>query len=106
MIQTHMVAPLVLMSVEETENESFHRFLAHLNLVKQLDWIFIDEAHLVVTSSSYQVSMTVIRKIRALAIPIIILSATLPPSLVPEFLAAMDMIGPTIIHSSANQPNL
>ena len=106
MIQTHMVAPLVLVSVEETENESFHRFLAHLNLVKQLDRIFIDEAHLVVTSSSYQVSMTVIRKIRALAVPIIVLSATLPPSLVPEFLAAMDMIGPTIVHSSANRPNL
>ena len=50
--------------------------------------------------------MTLVRKIRALDVPIIVLSATLTPSLVPEFLTAIDMIGPTTIRSGADGPNL
>jgi Helicase conserved C-terminal domain len=77
--------PVLFVSAEQAVKQPFRRWIGMLDANRQLDRVVFDEAHLVLTSSSYRPKMAMIRFLRELRCQVVFLSATLPPVMMPEF---------------------
>jgi hypothetical protein len=71
-------APLVFVGVEHAGEGSFFQYLYDLHQARQLDRIVFEEAHLVLTAESYRRAMSRLVALRAIPVPCIYLTATLP----------------------------
>ena len=72
---------LLFVAVETFVTHSFQSFLGSMHQQGRIKRIFIDEAHVVKTQAGFRTTMLAMRRIRSVAIPIILLSATIPFSL-------------------------
>jgi len=108
-------ASLVLVAAELAGKKTFLDYACNLQLQGQLDHIFIDECHLIITAAEYRELLPQLRELRAIACPLTMLTATLPPSMEDEFNEAMALLGlcsgdespsmPIYIRAPTHRPN-
>ena len=108
-------ASLVLVAAELASKKTFLDYACNLQLRGQLDRIFIDECHLIVTAAEYRELLPQLRELRTIACPLTMLTATLPPSMEGEFNEAMALQGlcngdespsmPIYIRAPTHRPN-
>jgi superfamily II DNA helicase RecQ len=96
-------ASIVVVSADIAGQYGFLSYAQKLQHSGLLRGIFIDEAHLVVTSSHWRGNLTKLRQLRAITCPMILLTATLPPLQVFELETAMEVRGARIIRSSTTR---
>ncbi|KAB5588300.1 hypothetical protein CTheo_8259 [Ceratobasidium theobromae] len=75
---------IVVVSVEDVIKPAFATWLAGMNVSQMLNRIVIDEAHMVVTESNYRAAMGNLKGLIQHGVPIVCLTATLPPSMQPQ----------------------
>lgn len=73
--------PLLFVSVEQAVRRRFRTFMMQLDAIEGLDRVVFDEAHLVLTASSYRPKMALVQQLRQLHCQVVFLTATLPPTM-------------------------
>ncbi|KAJ5117450.1 DNA helicase recq5 [Penicillium atrosanguineum] len=91
--------PLIMVAVEQAVKQRFRNFLTRLHVANELDRVVFDECHLAITAVSYRAAMGLLPELRKLAVPMIFLTGTMPPSMVPEFEQAMLLRGARMVRS-------
>jgi superfamily II DNA or RNA helicase len=99
-------ARLVLVTVEAAGSSSFVAYAQRLLSQQRLDRLVFDECHLIITSAEYRSSMARLRVLCELPVPVVFLSATLPPLYWAEFLRRNHLVGPALIREACHRPNL
>jgi superfamily II DNA helicase RecQ len=93
----------------DVNNETtFLHYLGMLKSKRMLRRIIIDECHTVITDSKYRAAMSRLFHLRSFEVPILFLSATLPPLCIPifeEVMACMDS-GMTYIRGQSYRNNI
>jgi superfamily II DNA helicase RecQ len=80
---------LIIVAVEQAVTHRFCGFLTQLYIANELDRVVFNECHLAITAVSYRAAIGLLPILRKLAVQIIFLTGTIPPSIVPEFEQAM-----------------
>ena len=75
-------------------------------LGKRLRQVVIDEGHLTFTASDYRRKLRSLYHLQALGAPMVVLTATLPPSRMQELVEAMSIQNPIVIWCSTVRPNI
>ncbi len=99
-------APLVLATVEQAVQRSFCAWATRLQVAQQLHRIIVDEAHLLLTASSYRQVLLRLRDLRAVGCPWSIMSATLPNAGLHELGHLLLMPNIQYVRQSANRAEL
>lgn len=99
--ETHdfMGTALLFVSVESAVRRRFRAFLGQVDAAEGLDRVVFDEAHLILTASSYRPKMALVRELRQLFCQVVFLTATLPPTMQAQFEARMLLQQPRVIRS-------
>jgi superfamily II DNA helicase RecQ len=98
--------PLVIVSAEQTGHDNFRAYLNKLYAMQRLGRIMVDEVQLVLTAAEYRPSLLLLRELREFTTPIVCLSASLPPTLMPKLEGRMLMPKPKVVRSCTDRPNL
>jgi hypothetical protein len=96
-------ATMVVVSADMAAEWSFLQYAQSMWQSGLLRRIFIDECHLTFTSSDWRPQLGKLRRLRAVACPIILLTATLPPVQVFELETAMEVRCARIIRASTTR---
>lgn len=96
----------VLATIDQATYESFKNFTAQLIQQDLLARINIDEAHLILTHSSFRPVMQLLQWIASSAVQIVLTTATLPPSLEPRLLAAIGITSSMTLRAMTPRPNV
>lgn len=80
---------LMLVSAEAAGSEAFLGYAQGLVMQRRLRAIFLDECHVTFVDSSYRPALRSLYNLRALHVPMILLTATLPPVLEGHLQAAL-----------------
>ncbi|KAL7271176.1 hypothetical protein RUND412_006081 [Rhizina undulata] len=92
-------SPVVLVSAETALSSDFLKYATDLHHQQWLDRIFIDEVHTVITLE-YRGTLRHLKKLRNFdEIPIILLAATLPPSMESSLKTILLLDNPTFIQA-------
>ena len=108
-------ASIVLVAAETAAQKTFLDYACNLHRLGQLDRIFVDECHLILTAAEYRELLPRLEQLRLLPCPLVMLTATLPPSMEEAFDQAMALRGecpggesptfPTYIRAPTHRPN-
>ena len=96
-------ATIVVVSADVAAGWSFLQYAQSMRQSGLLRRIFIDECHLTFTSSDWRPKLAKLRLLRAVACPMILLTATLPPMQVFELETAMEVRCARIIRASTTR---
>lgn len=99
-------APLLLVSVESACSKELRGHLLRLQRQDRLDRIVLDEAHMVLTDSSYRELLRQVCQVRRTLVPFLALTATLPPSREAALSEALFLDHPLVMRQSVDRPNL
>lgn len=80
---------LLLVAVEHATNDLFIDLMMSLLRAGRLSRIVVDECHLALTASDYRGAMRRLHLLRLVEVPLVLLTATLPPALEGELRCAM-----------------
>ena len=97
-------ASIIFVAAETAAQTTFLEYACNLRLLGQLDRIFVDECHLILTAAEYRELLPRLEQLRLLPCPITFLTATLPPSMEEEFNEAMNLGGATAAGASPTFP--
>lgn len=99
--------PIVLASLDQSVSHAFSQAIKTLPLGISLRRYVIDEAHLIITESSYRSVMQLVPELRTVPAQMMVLSATLPPTSVPTLKErCLLMENTTVVRASSNRPEL
>jgi superfamily II DNA helicase RecQ len=97
-------APIIVVSAGHSVSTGF---LTYASMVqKRLRRVIIDECHLAFTASDYRRKLSYLHHLLVLGKPMVLLTATLPPTRVHELMEAMEIQNPIIIRRSTVPPNI
>lgn len=98
----------VIVSIETAASAGFLQFLEQLCLQKKLARVVIDEAHIVLTSADYRPKLKELFAQRpSRPVPLLLLTASLPPCMTKELCRALGCPRPLMIRSpSTARPNI
>jgi superfamily II DNA or RNA helicase len=99
-------APLVIVSADHSVCSDFTTYAFMLGNRKLLRRVVLDECHLTFTASDYRQKLSHLHHLRVLGVPMVLLTATLPPTRVYELVDAMSIQNPIIIRRSTVRPNI
>jgi len=98
---------VILVSVEDAVTDGFKRYLREIYNLGRLSRIIIDEAHVVVTQRTFRPHLRrLICTVRSVEVPVILLTATCPPSMEEELRVSLGCVSWTVFRRSTNRPNL
>lgn len=98
---------LIIVSADKSLTAHWRSALADLGRRKTIARIVIDEAHLPLISKSYRKSLTFIYDIRSEPVPLVLLSATLPPTFTHLLSTTYQLLSSTLtIRQGTNRPEL
>ncbi|KAG1723163.1 hypothetical protein EDD22DRAFT_790177, partial [Suillus occidentalis] len=75
---------LILVTADQAHTEGWRESMAVLNQRKRIARLVFDEAHLPLIANDYREALQHIYELRSLAVQMVLLTATLPPSSVPD----------------------
>jgi superfamily II DNA helicase RecQ len=96
----------LLVTIEMTQSEEFHRYIQHLHTCNQIARSIIDEAHLALTHDSFRSVMKTLQWIGGQNCQVILQTATLPPTLVPELCKRFGLTAYEECRSQTARPNI
>jgi superfamily II DNA helicase RecQ len=96
----------ILVIIEHSDFVVFHTFVSHLVSSHHLSRAVGDEAHIGLTHDTFQAVMKTLRWLGSIACQILLLSATVGPSLVDDLFAALGITHYVVLHEPTNRPNL
>ncbi|KAF8124465.1 hypothetical protein EV363DRAFT_1178010, partial [Boletus edulis] len=98
---------LVLVSADKSLTTHWRSMLADLGRRKTIARIVIDEAHIPLISKSYRKTLSFFYDIRSEPVPLVLLSATLPPALARPLATTYQLLSTTLtIRQDTNRPEL
>ncbi len=80
---------LVLATIDQATNPLFIRYIKALIKNRRIARIVIDEVHLILIHADFQPVMKLLQWLASLPVPIVVMTATLPPSLEVPMLKAI-----------------
>ena len=105
--QLDITKNLVLVSADKAQTSGWRSALANLGQKKTVARLVFDEAHIPMIAKDYRKSLDNIYQVRSLPMQLVLLSATLPPTFIPELMDSYHLLpNTTIIRQSANRPEL
>jgi superfamily II DNA helicase RecQ len=104
--QLHAVPPLLFVGIDHTQKPEFEALLSSLYQHGRLDWLILEEAHLLLTASHYRGRLALIAQLRRYGCPFVCLTATLPPSAESELKGLLNFTMPEVLRASSDRPNL
>lgn len=84
-------APLLIVSADLAVSDRFMAHAHELHGQRQLRAVFLDECHVSVTDRSYRPALRALHSLRTLSVPMILLTATLPPSMEGDLAKALSI---------------
>ena len=102
----HAVPALVFVDVDTAVTSPFLAFLKQLHDLGRVDRLILDEAHLVLTASSYRENLGRLGMLRQVPCPFVCLTATLPPHGELDLAQSLLLSHPTVQRASSDRPNL
>ena len=94
-----MSCALMFMSVKQTMNNIFHKYLNHLKIDNTLNCVMFNKSHLVLTVFKYHLKMSLICNLQALHCQFLFLMVILPPQMIQPFEQALLLLQSFIICS-------
>jgi superfamily II DNA helicase RecQ len=102
-------ASVVIVSADKCGDDTSNgNFLGYAQLLKGkglLQRVVVDECHLVLTARNWRAKMLLVKRLRVLGCPTVLLTATLPPLREEELEASMVARNATYIRASTVRPN-
>ena len=106
-METDQYPNLVMVSAEDAVTDAFKRYLIELHNLGRLSRVIIDEAHVVATQRDFRPHLRrLVCTVRAVEVPVILLTATCPPSMEEDLRRSLACMSWTIFRRSTNRPNL
>jgi superfamily II DNA helicase RecQ len=106
-VQRDRVVNLLLVSAEHAISDPFRVHLIELESTKHLSRIYMDEAHTLLTQSDFRKHLRrMISTLRAVEVPIVLLSATIPPSMIADIRIRIGSVEWAEFRRSTDRPNL
>lgn len=103
------LADIVVVSADIAgDTISNSNFLSYATIVsgkRLLRRVVVDECHLIITSSDWRPKLALLKNLRLLPCPIVLLTATLPPVREGELATSMLILHATYIRASTVRPN-
>jgi superfamily II DNA helicase RecQ len=98
----------LLATVDRCSDDRLFNYLFQKAQKKQIARIILDEVHFVLTSDHYRPAFKTLKQLRQLPVPIIGLSATIPPSCILELCTKLHLTPSAthLIRSSTMRPNI
>lgn len=96
----------LLVSIEVTEATSFHSYTSRMFSSRRLSRFVVDEAHLGLTHDAFRAVMSTLHWLGSANVPIVLLSATVGPSLVKDLFAKYGITRSTVFRERTHRPNL
>src|SRR4030095_8602396 len=96
------ISRIVIVVAETATSKEFAEYALGLYLRRELDRIFIDEAHKLITDLNYRPKLRELRRL-VLPVPLIYLSATFPPSIERQFEQQNLLTNATYLRTSTNR---
>lgn len=98
---------LVLVSADKSLTSHWRSTLADLARRKAIARIVVDEAHIPLVSKSYRKSLSFIYDVRSEPVPLVLLSATLPPTFTRPLATTYQLLSTTLtVRQGTNRPEL
>jgi superfamily II DNA helicase RecQ len=98
---------LIMVSAEEAVTDEFKRYLTEVSNLGRLSRIIIDEAHVIITQRNFRPWLgRLVCTVRAVRVPVIMLTATCPPSMEEDLRRSLACMSWTVFRRSINRPNL
>ena len=98
-------ATIVVVSADVAGSSGFLGYAELLTAKKLLRRVVVDECHLIFTSSNWRPKLAVLRNLRVLTCPMVLLTATLPPALEQLLGDSMQIRCATYIRACTVRPN-
>lgn len=97
---------LVLVSADRFFSPRFSEWWSHMASRQQLDWLFFDECHVLLTQSTFREQLQQFNGLFNLNIRLCLLTATLPPSLETVYRRRLALPAWTLLREETNRANL
>lgn len=105
--QLDVTKNLILVSADKAQTRGWRSALSILNQKKTVARLVFDEAHIPMIAKDYRKSLENIHQVRSLPMQLVLLSATLPPTFIPELISSYNLLpNTTIVRQSTNRPEL
>ena len=96
----------ILVTIQHSDSVVFHTFISRLVSSRHLSRAVVDEAHIVLTHDMFRAVMKTLRWLGSIACQILLLSATVGPSLVDDLFEAFGITHYIVLREPTNRPNL
>jgi hypothetical protein len=96
----------ILATIEHTDTARFHKFVARLVAARRISRAVADEAHLALTHDSFRAVMDTLKWLGSIGCQIVLLSATVGPSLVENLFEKYGITQYTICREPTARPNI
>ncbi|CAK7207842.1 hypothetical protein SEUCBS139899_010657 [Sporothrix eucalyptigena] len=97
---------LVVVSADQASDPRFCAYVDMLLASGALQRLFIDECHTILTDVSYRTKLAALRSLRRFAVPLVLLTATMPPPLEPLLDEAMLLTGTRVVRVPTARANI
>lgn len=96
----------VLVTIDQATHQTFKIFVASLIKQDLLARFIIDEAHLIITHGSFRPVMDLLQWLASSAVQLVVMTATLPPSLESNLFQAIGVTTSIIIRTTTQRANI
>lgn len=106
-METDQHPNVIMVSAEDAVSDGFKRYLGEINNLGRLSRIIIDEAHVLVTQRDFRTHLKrLVCTVRAVEVPVVMLTATCPPSMEEDLRRSLACMAWTVFRRSTNRSNL
>jgi Helicase conserved C-terminal domain len=96
----------ILVTIEHTDSHRFHDFMSRLVAIRNLARVVVDEAHFALTHDSFRSIMSTLAWLGSVNCQIVLLSATVGPSLVEALFETFGITQYVICRQKTTRPNI
>ncbi|KAF7771871.1 hypothetical protein Agabi119p4_6182 [Agaricus bisporus var. burnettii] len=97
---------LVLATIDHATFKGFKSYVTMLVQKRMLARILIDEAHLILTHADFRPVMSLLQWLATIPVPILVMTATLPPSLEKPLLAKIGITTAYVVRATTPRANI
>lgn len=105
-VKTKAQNGVVFVAVESAITPPFYEYTSTLVALNKLALLVIDECHLVLTATTYREGFPSLQRLFGLGVPLLFLTATLPPHLTGVFKSTLNLSQLSIIRRTNNYQNI
>jgi hypothetical protein len=96
----------MIVGVENAASDEFRGHLKQLHAMRRLDRIVVDECHVIITQADFRSVMDKLEFLRTLPVPLVLLTATLPPSMQAVLESSLHCPAPDVLRGPTYRPEI